>query len=135
MGTIIYGSVVAWVPEFLNILSHKCEDSSELCYSMCCCIHKCFCQHISKYSYISTVMYSFSFSQAGQSIKETRAIAKHTFPELYMVGNFFITFMKVFSTLTNLIICFYLMNMQNARYTQFIHMIAPLIVTYSLGRL
>lgn len=74
-------------------------------------------------------MYSYSFDRAGHSMKDIRATAKHTFPELYMVGNFFVTFMKVFSTLTNLIICYFLMSHEGSRYTQVIHMVVPLIVT------
>ena len=40
-------------------------------------------------------MYSDNFCQSSKKMKDIRQTAKHTFPELYMIGNFYITLMKI----------------------------------------
>lgn len=53
-------------------------------------------------------MYSHSFCRANGSIRNIRATAKHTFPELYMLGNFFVTLMKIFIMLITIIMAYFM---------------------------
>lgn len=78
-------------------------------------------------------MYSSSFCKASSQVKDIRLTAKHTFPELYMIGNFYITLMKIFIVLTSLIICYFLIAQEKAQlYSKILNLLAPLIVIKKL---
>lgn len=53
-------------------------------------------------------MYGHSFCRASNSIKNIRQTAKHTFPELYMIGSFFVILMKIFIMLVTIIMAYFL---------------------------
>ena len=137
IGTIVFGSMLAWIPESLNIVAHKCEEKCECCYNVFCCFYSCFCESLSKYCYVGTIMYSQDFMEASRSMGNARATAKHIFPELYMVGNFFITFMKVFIVLANLVICYFVLTVGDdaEKYREMLNLVGPLVVPHVKCRL
>ena len=79
-------------------------------------------------------MYGHSFCRASTSIRNIRAVAKHTFPELYMIGSFFVTIMKIFVILLTMIIA-YFMIIVHSKYTGSMNYIGPLIVSMFVFRL
>ena len=79
-------------------------------------------------------MYGHSFCRASTSIKNIRAVAKHTFPELYMIGSFFVTVMKIFIILLTMIMA-YLLIIGHSKYSGSMNYIVPLIVNHHLFRL
>lgn len=79
-------------------------------------------------------MYSTNFCQSSKKVKDMREIAKHTFPELYMIGNFYITLMKIFIIFTSVIICYFLIAQNSNSVYNNLHLIAPLIVTKLIFR-
>jgi hypothetical protein len=81
-------------------------------------------------------MFSESFCGAGSVMSEIRAFSKVHFRELYMVGNFYITIIKLFAVLLGLIICYFaLMEAEPDYYYNAINLIAPLVVNLHLFRL
>ena len=112
----------------------SCEDKHESCYNVCCCCHKYLCDALSKYCYIGTIMYGHSFCRASTSIKNIRAVAKHTFPELYMIGSFFVTIMKIFIILLTMIMA-YFMIITHSQFSGSMNYIGPLLVLIALCRL
>lgn len=75
-------------------------------------------------------MYSQPFCKASHTIRNIRQAAKHTFPELYMIGNFYITLIKIFIILVGIVICYFLIAQHPQRYTDSLNLLAPLIVTH-----
>lgn len=128
MGTIVFGWILAYIPESLNVLLHQCEEKAESCYRIFCLCHKCLCESLSKYCYVGTIMYSESFCKSSRIVRDVRVTAKHTFPELYMIGNFYITLMKIFTLLVSIIVCYFLIAEHPKEYTQTLNLIAPLVV-------
>lgn len=108
MGSIVFGWVLAYIPESYNVLMHQLEEKADGCYRYCCFCHKWLCEDLSKYCYVGTIMYSQSFCKASGTIRDIRQTAKHTFPELYMIGNFYITLIKIFVILVGIVICYFL---------------------------
>jgi hypothetical protein len=131
MGSIVFGWILAYIPESYNVLMHQLEEKADGCYRYCCCCHKWFCEDLSKYCYVGTIMYSQSFCKASGTIRDIRMTAKHTFPELYMIGNFYITLMKIFVILIGIVICYFLVVQHPSNYTQSLNLIAPLVVVHS----
>ena len=78
-------------------------------------------------------MYGHPFCRASASIKNIRATAKHTFPELYMIGSFYVTLMKIFIILVGLI-TIYLLIIVHSEFSGSMNYIAPLIVPLCLFR-
>jgi len=64
LGTIIYGSIAAYVPDFVNFWMNSLEKQSYNCYSYLCCLHKCICRKISKYSHSMTILQSLDYCSA-----------------------------------------------------------------------
>ena len=64
IGTICMGSIVAYTPDFVNFWLNRCEKGAPSLYGCCCCIHKCCCRKISKYSHSMTIIQSLSFCPA-----------------------------------------------------------------------
>lgn len=108
----------------LLALSEKHED----CYNLCCVCHKYVCTSLSKYAYIGTIMYGHSYCRASRSIKNVRAIAKHTFPELYMLGSFFVTIMKIFIISINMMVAYFIIVI-NSHFSGSLNYFGPLIVS------
>jgi len=110
------------------------SEKHEECYTVCCCCHKYVCNSLSKYAYIGTIMYGHSYCRASSSIKNIRSIAKHTFPELYMLGSFFVTIMKIFIISVTMLISFFII-LTNNHYSGSLNYFGPLIVLMCLCRL
>lgn len=79
---------------------NRCERNSAKCYSVCCCCHKCCLRWLSKYSHSETILQSLAFQPASKEMYALRQKTKSILPDLYMMGNFYITLAKV------LIVCF-----------------------------
>lgn len=79
-GSIVFGWVLAYIPESFNVLMHQLEEKGAGCYRYCCFCHKWLCEDLSKYCHIGTIMYSQSFCKASHTIRNIRQAAKHTFP-------------------------------------------------------
>lgn len=126
-GTIVFGSILTYYPDTLNEWMHACEESAEGCYSLWCCCHRYLCANLSKYGYLGTVMYGQSFCKASRSITRIRALAKHTFPQLYMMGNLYVTMMKIFTILVTIIVAYFLIISHN-NYSGNYEYLAPLLV-------
>jgi hypothetical protein len=127
-GSIVFGWILAYIPESFNVLMHQLEEKADGCYRYCCCCHKWLCEDLSKYCYVGTIMYGQSFCKASSTINDIRQTAKHTFPELYMIGNFYITLMKIFVILTGIIICYFLVVQHPKSFTADLNLLAPLVV-------
>lgn len=78
-------------------------------------------------------MYGHSFCRASNSIKNIRAVAKHTFPELYMIGSFFVTIMKIFIILLTMIMA-YFMIITNSKFSGSMNYIGPLLVVFLVSQ-
>lgn len=78
-------------------------------------------------------MYGHSFCRASSSIKNIRAVAKHTFPELYMIGSFFVTVMKIFIILFTMMTAYFLIIL-HSHFGGSVNFIAPLFVFLALFR-
>jgi hypothetical protein len=72
-------------------------------------------------------MYGYPFCRASSSVRNMRVTAKHTFPELYMIGNFYITLMKIFIILLSLITTYFLI-VYNDSFTGSLNLIGPMLV-------
>jgi hypothetical protein len=83
---------------------------------------------------VGTIIYSQPFCQASRTIRDIRQTAKHTFPELYMIGNFYITLMKIFIILVGVIVCYFLVVQHPRQYTDSLNLIAPLVVIAGICR-
>jgi len=134
MGTIVFGWILAFVPESFNVLMHQCEEKTDCCYRYFCYCHKWLCEDLSKYCYIGTVMYSQPFCRASASVHDVRQTAKHTFPELYMIGNFYITLMKIFVLLVGVVVTYFLVMQHPKSYTADLNLLAPLVVRITARR-
>jgi hypothetical protein len=134
MGSIVFGWVLAYIPESFNVLMHQLDEKAPSCYNIFCLCHKWCCEDLSKYCYIGTIMYSQSFCKSSRTIRDIRQTAKHTFPELYMIGNFYITLMKIFVILVGIVISYFLIAQHPQQYTQSLNLIAPLVVLALLLR-
>ena len=133
IGTIAFGSVLAFIPESLSSLLKGCEESCLGCYNLFCYCHKLLCEGLSKYSHLGTIMYGYPFCKATGRVRSIRATAKHTFPELYMIGNFYITLMKIFVILLSLLICYVFIIFSN-NFTGNLNLIGPILVLSLLSR-
>lgn len=77
---------------------------------------------------MGTIMYGHSYCRASRSIKNVRAIAKHTFPELYMLGSFFVTIMKIFIISITMMVSFFIIIV-NSPVSGSLNYFGPLIVS------
>ena len=77
-------------------------------------------------------MYSDNFCQSSKKMKDIRQTAKHTFPELYMIGNFYITLMKIFIIFTSMILCYFLVSQTSDAYLNTLNLVGPLVVSFWL---
>lgn len=66
IGTIVFGHVLAYIPETLNTMLGRCEKRSAGCYNVFCLWHKCTFRHLTKYCYFQTIMQSLSFCPANR---------------------------------------------------------------------
>jgi hypothetical protein len=80
IGTIVFGSILTYFPEFINPLLNSCEQKSLGCYNLFCCCHKLLCDSLSKYSHLGTIMYGYPFCRASGSVRRTRVSAKQGCP-------------------------------------------------------
>lgn len=129
MGTIVFGAVLTYFPDWFNSVMTACEERAEGCYSLFCYCHKLMCQSLSKYCYMGTIMYGHSFCRANGAIRNIRATAKHTFPELYMIGGFFVTLMKIFVMLITITMAYFLI-VGHSEFRGNLNYVAPLAVTH-----
>ena len=108
IGTIVYGHILAYIPETLNTMFGRCEQNCGCCYNIFCFLHKITFNHLTKYCYIETILQSLSFCPANKEMFGLRKRTKATLPELYMMGNFYITLAKIFIIMTALALCYIL---------------------------
>lgn len=129
-GSITFGHIRAYIPETLNTMLGRCENRCGCCYSTFCCLHKITFRRITKYCFSQTILQSLPFCAANQEMFGLRKRTKATLPELYMMGNFYLTLAKIFIILTALILN-YLLLIQNKEdlLSNFVHLIAPMVVT------
>ena len=80
IGTIVFGSLLAFFPDFVNSMVNSCEEKVPSCYKYFCCCHKALFEGLSKYSHLGTIMYGHPFCRATRSIRRMRVTAKHSFP-------------------------------------------------------
>lgn len=111
-GTIVFGHVLAYVPESLNTLLGRCQRNCGCCYTVCCFCHSCTFRNLTKYSYIETILQSLPFCAANREMFGLRKRTKSMLPELYMMGNFYITLAKIFVVMAGLIICYVLIGQE-----------------------
>ena len=129
MGTIIFGHVLAYIPETLNTLLGRCERKCGCCYTAFCFCHRCTFRHLSKYSYIQTILQSLSFCPANREMYGLRKRTKSMLPEVYMMGNFYMTLAKIFVVMSGLIICYFLIaQFKPEIMSNGVNLIGPLLV-------
>lgn len=68
IGTIIFGHVLAYIPESINLILNRCQTSCKGCYDFCCVFHRCTFKDLSKYCYSKTVLQSKSFCEANNEM-------------------------------------------------------------------
>lgn len=66
IGTIVFGHVLAYIPETVNTMLGRCEKKSPSCYNVCCLFHRCTFRHLTKYCYFETIMQSLSFCSSNR---------------------------------------------------------------------
>jgi hypothetical protein len=110
----------------------RCEKSSASCYNIFCFCHRVTFRLLTKYCYFETVMQSLSFSAANREMFRLRQRAKGELPEIYMMGNFYITLAKIFSVMCGLILCYFLMAHSDASqiFSQPINLLGPLVAVF-----
>ena len=52
LGTIVYGHVLAYIPETLNTMLGKCQQNCSCLYYTFCCLHRFTFSQLTKYCYI-----------------------------------------------------------------------------------
>lgn len=66
IGTIVFGHVLAYIPETLNTMLGRCEKKCGCCYNVACLVHRCTFRHLTKYCYFETILQSLSFCPANR---------------------------------------------------------------------
>ena len=123
------GSILAYTPDFLNFWLNSCEKSAPSCYNCCCCLHKCTCRKLSKYSHSMTILQSLSFCPATDEMFSLRKRAKSILPQIYLMGNFYMTLAKILLTMVGMVVCYILMLQSNPTLFEKIpNLIPPLVV-------
>lgn len=51
IGTIVFGHVLAYIPETVNTMLGRVEKKSPWCYNILCLWHRCTFRHLTKYCY------------------------------------------------------------------------------------
>jgi hypothetical protein len=76
-------------------------------------------------------MQSLSFPAANREMFKLRQRTKGSFPEIYMMGNFYITLAKIFSVMCGITICYFLIAHSSASsiFDSPINLLGPLITT------
>ncbi len=64
IGTVAFGFVNAYIPEEINAILKRCEDTCTPCYKCVCCCHRFTLRQLSKYGYCQTILQSQSFCSA-----------------------------------------------------------------------
>ena len=130
LGTIVYGHVLAYIPETLNTMLGKCQQNCSCLYYTFCCLHRFTFSQLTKYCYIETILQNLPFCAANQEMFGLRKRTKATLPEIYMMGNFYMTLAKIFIIMTALCLNYIILAQQKEHLMKHIvNVIAPLIVT------
>ena len=110
----------------------KIEKKSPWCYNIICFCHRFTFRHLTKYSYFETILQSLSFCPANTEMFGLRQRTKGILPELYMMGNFYITLAKIFCVMLGLIICYFLMANSNVAviFEKTVNLAGPLIIVF-----
>jgi len=129
LGTIIFGSIYAFIPDSCNFMMNTCQNCAPCCYTVCCCVQDCCCRSLSRYSYIETIMQSEYFTSANTVFFEFRRRVKSTIIELYMMGNFYMTLAKILIVMLGIIHCYFMMLTLNpSLFDKIMNILPPLIV-------
>jgi hypothetical protein len=132
IGTIVFGHVLAYLPETVNTLMGRCERKYDCCYHTFCIFHKLTFRHLSKYCYFETILQSLPFCSANEEMFGLRERTKASYPAVYMMGNFYITLAKIFCVMCGLVICYFLIaNSQVVKlFAQPSNILGPMIVVF-----
>jgi hypothetical protein len=132
IGTISFGHVLAYVPETLNTMIGRCEKRHECCYNVCCIFHRLTFRQLTKYCYIETILQSLPFCPSNLQMFGLRQRTKALVPEIYMMGNFYITLGKILSVMTGLILCYFLIaNSEDAHiFEDPVNVLGPLAIVF-----
>lgn len=84
MGTIALGAINAYIPEEINSIMRRFEQSCNSCYKFFCFCHRFTIRKLSKYGYCQTILQSHNFWDANREMFELKRRTKLTLPELYM---------------------------------------------------
>jgi hypothetical protein len=78
-----------------------------------------------------TILQSLDYCPATDEMYSLRRRAKNIIPELYVMGNFFMSLTKILVTMIGVIICYILLLQSNPNlYTKILNIVPPLIVIF-----
>lgn len=103
-------------------------------YCVCCFWHSFTIRELSKYGYIQTIMQSLDFCHANTEMMGLRQRTKKRVPNLYMIGNFYITLARVCTVMIGLVICYFLIGNSELAHIQFNwNFLGPITVVFLGG--
>ena len=131
IGTIVYGHILAYIPETLNTMLGRCEKNCGCCYSSLCFVHKCVFRQMTKYGYIETILQSLPFCAANKEMFGLRKRTKSMLPDLYMMGNFYITLAKIFVVMLSIVVCYILISQMEGEVLEHpVNITGPLVFVF-----
>ena len=80
IGTIVFGHVLAYIPETFNTMLGRIERKNACCYNVFCLWHRCTFRHLTKYCYIETILQSLPFCPANREMFGLRQRTKAILP-------------------------------------------------------
>ena len=80
IGTIVYGHILAYIPETLNTKIGSCEKSCSCLYNVFCFCHRLTFRQLTKYCFIQTTLQSLSFCSSNREMFGLRTRTKATLP-------------------------------------------------------
>lgn len=129
VGTISFGSIYAYIPDFINFWMNTCEKGAPGLYSCCCFIHKCICRKLSKYSHSMTILQGLSLCPANDEMFSLKRRVKAILPQIYLMGNFYMSLAKILLTMIGVVICYVLLLQSNPNlYDKVLNLVPPLVV-------
>ena len=132
IGSISFGSILGLIPETFNHYLERIERHSACFYFLFFCWHKYMVRYLSKYSFFQVILQSFSFLDANKEMFGLRQRAKKVVPQIYMIGNFYITLCKTCCVIIGLIVCYFLIGNSHLSYIfgSTKALIGPLIIVF-----
>ena len=118
LGTMSLGSVLSYLPETINNWIDKVKGAFPGIYCIFFFWHSFTIRALSKYGYFQTIMQSLDFCIANTEMLGLRQRTKKRVPNLYMIGNFYITLARVCSVMTGVTVCYFLIGNSNLAYIQ-----------------